>query len=157
MLEENYPDEQSRTKAFGDCANWIQNTKNRATIKNNNPKVNQSRWYLKIKLTGLQNKLSAVNDIWCVTPLQMLQGALLYLFLYLCKSSEVTVLISIISQDPTPALRSLSMQYFGRICRNTQPTINAEKTPKKSYCLKSWWTLSCMWLHWANRGGIFFP
>lgn len=125
--------------------------------KNNNPKVNQSRWYLKIKLTGLQNKLSAVNDTWCVTPLQMLQGALLYLFLYLCKSSEVTVLISIISQDPTPALRSLSMQYFGRICRNTQPTINAEKPPKKSYCFKSWWTLSCMWLHWANRGGIFFP
>lgn len=39
MLEENYPDEQSRTKAFGDCANWIQNTKNRATTnKEQQPK-----------------------------------------------------------------------------------------------------------------------
>lgn len=94
-------------------------------IKNNNPKVKQSSWYLKIKLIGLQNKLSAANAAWAVTPLQMSQGTLLHL----CKYSEVTVLISIISQDSTPALRSLSMQYSGRMCRNLPPPINAEKPP----------------------------
>lgn len=63
LLEDNYPYEQNRINALGDSVNQIQNTKNRAMTKTNNPKVKQSSRHLKIKLTGLQNKSPAVTDV----------------------------------------------------------------------------------------------
>lgn len=145
LLEENYPDEQTRTNEFGDCANRIQRTKKQNNDEIKRPHKRKPEQQTSLMPTNWKQRglLFRTNSLLWMAPGLSHHFRCYREYPYTCVYSEVTLLTSITPQNWTPAFRSLSMQHFLPIRRR-------KKKKKPAIILSQELANLYHWLHWTK-------